>query len=452
MKQGKYELGRMLGEGSFGKVKFARRVDTGEAFAVKILDRKRILDLKIDEQLKREIATLKLLKHPNVVRLHEVFASKERIYMVLEYVNGGELYDKIASKGRLSEQFGRNIFQQLIDGISYCHDKGVYHRDLKPENVLVDAMGKIKISDFGLSALSQQLWNDGLLHTTCGSPNYVAPEVLSNRGYDGAISDIWSCGVILYVILTGALPFDDRNLAVLYQKIFKGDTHIPSWLCPGAQNMLRRILDPNPRTRINVAEIKEDNWFKQNYTPVIPYDEEDMYMDDASLSVEELVETDELRNKSTLINAFQLIGMSSCFDLSGFFEKEDVSERKIRFTSNYSPNDVFKKIEDIVTEFGFQVQRGNGKLKVIQPTRGCTSTRSCGSLSVAAEVFELSPSLYVVELRKACGDSSLYRQLCSKISDKLSVYKGAQLLKMRSLLPELNQFEGSKSISTVKTI
>ncbi|XP_028551200.1 CBL-interacting protein kinase 1-like isoform X3 [Dendrobium catenatum] len=429
MKQGKYELGRMLGEGSFGKVKFARRVDTGEAFAVKILDRKRILDLKIDEQLKREIATLKLLKHPNVVRLHEestnllmiptkntpqeVFASKERIYMVLEYVNGGELYDKIASKGRLSEQFGRNIFQQLIDGISYCHDKGVYHRDLKPENVLVDAMGKIKISDFGLSALSQQLWNDGLLHTTCGSPNYVAPEVLSNRGYDGAISDIWSCGVILYVILTGALPFDDRNLAVLYQKIFKGDTHIPSWLCPGAQNMLRRILDPNPRTRINVAEIKEDNWFKQNYTPVIPYDEEDMYMDDASLSVEELVETDELRNKSTLINAFQLIGMSSCFDLSGFFEKE---------------------------------------LKVIQPTRGCTSTRSCGSLSVAAEVFELSPSLYVVELRKACGDSSLYRQLCSKISDKLSVYKGAQLLKMRSLLPELNQFEGSKSISTVKTI
>ncbi|KAH0462157.1 hypothetical protein IEQ34_009732 [Dendrobium chrysotoxum] len=427
MKQGKYELGRMLGEGSFGKVKFARRVDTGEAFAVKILDRKRILDLKIDEQLKREIATLKLLKHPNVVRLHEVFASKERIYMVLEYVNGGELYDKIASKGRLSEQFGRNIFQQLIDGISYCHDKGVYHRDLKPENVLVDAMGKIKISDFGLSALSQQLWNDGLLHTTCGSPNYVAPEVLSNRGYDGAISDIWSCGVILYVILTGALPFDDRNLAVLYQKIFKGDTHIPSWLCPGAQNMLRRILDPNPRTRINVAEIKEDNWFKQNYTPAIPYDEEDMYMDDASLSVEELVETDELRNKSTLINAFQLIGMSSCFDLSGFFEKEDVSERKIRFTSNYSPNDVFKKIEDIVTEFGFQVQRGNGKLKVIQPTRGCTSTRSVGSLSVAAE-------------------------LCSKISDKLGVYKGAQLLKMRSLMPELNQFEGSKSISTVKTI
>ncbi|XP_020599250.1 CBL-interacting protein kinase 1-like isoform X2 [Phalaenopsis equestris] len=419
MKKGKYELGRMLGEGNFGKVKFARRVDTGEAFAVKILDRKRILDLKITEQIEREITTLKLLKHPNVVRLHEVSASKAKIYMILEYVNGGELFDKIESMGRLSEQFGLKIFQQLIDGISYCHDKGVYHRDLKPENVLVDAMGKIKISDFGLSALSQQLW------------------VLLNKGYDGAMSDIWSCGVILYVILTGTLPFDDQNLAFLYQKIFKGATQIPNWLSPGAQNLLRRILDPNPRTRINVVEIKEDSWFKQNYAPAIPYDDDDMYIDDVSLSVKEPVDADEHRNKSTLINAFQLIGMSSYFDLSGFFEKEDVSERKIRFTSNYPPKDVYKKIEDLVTEMGFQVQRGNGKLKVIQPTRGCSCPRSAGSLSVAAEVFELSPSLYVVELRKASGDSSLYRQLCSKISDKLSAYKSVPLLKMHSRMTAL---------------
>ncbi|XP_020599251.1 CBL-interacting protein kinase 21-like isoform X3 [Phalaenopsis equestris] len=392
MKKGKYELGRMLGEGNFGKVKFARRVDTGEAFAVKILDRKRILDLKITEQIEREITTLKLLKHPNVVRLHEVSASKAKIYMILEYVNGGELFDKIESMGRLSEQFGLKIFQQLIDGISYCHDKGVYHRDLK---------------------------------------------VLLNKGYDGAMSDIWSCGVILYVILTGTLPFDDQNLAFLYQKIFKGATQIPNWLSPGAQNLLRRILDPNPRTRINVVEIKEDSWFKQNYAPAIPYDDDDMYIDDVSLSVKEPVDADEHRNKSTLINAFQLIGMSSYFDLSGFFEKEDVSERKIRFTSNYPPKDVYKKIEDLVTEMGFQVQRGNGKLKVIQPTRGCSCPRSAGSLSVAAEVFELSPSLYVVELRKASGDSSLYRQLCSKISDKLSAYKSVPLLKMHSRMTAL---------------
>ncbi|TKY70692.1 CBL-interacting serine/threonine-protein kinase 1 [Spatholobus suberectus] len=116
---------------------------------------------------------------------------------------------------------GTKIFQQLIDCVSFCHNKGVFHRDLKLENVLVDAKGSIKITDFNLSALPQHFRADGLLHTTCGSPNYVATEILANKGYDGAISDIWSYGVILYVILEGYLPFDDRNLAVLYQKFYK---------------------------------------------------------------------------------------------------------------------------------------------------------------------------------------------------------------------------------------
>ncbi|KAG1326098.1 CBL-interacting protein kinase 1 [Cocos nucifera] len=412
---GKYEIGRTLGEGNFGKVKHARRIDSGQSYAVKILERKRVIDLKIRDQIKREIGTLKLLRHPNVVRLYEVLASKTKIYMVLEYVTGGELFDKIALKGRLPEHEGRKLFQQLIDAVSYCHDKGVFHRDLK---------------------------NDGLLHTTCGSPNYVAPEVLANRGYDGAKSDIWSCGVILYVILTGYLPFDDRNLAVLYQKIFKGEFQIPKWLSPGARNMIRRILDPNPHTRINVAQIKEDGWFKQDYVPVMPdeeEEEEDGSSDDEAFSIKEVAETNEHGNIYTHINAFELIGMSSSLDLSGFFEKEDVSERKIRFTSTYSPKDLFERIEDIVTGMGFQVHKCHGKLKVMQQCKGSTTPQS---LSVAAEVFELSPSLYVVELRKSHGDSSLYRQLCAKLSDDLGVCGSSQqLLAKQSLMPEFTGLE-----------
>ncbi|KAK1390299.1 Non-specific serine/threonine protein kinase [Heracleum sosnowskyi] len=230
MQVGKYELGRTLGEGNFGKVKYAKNLDSGHSFAVKILEKTRIVDHRIIDQIKREIGTLKLLRHPNVVRLHEVIASKTKIYMVLEYVDGGELFERIALKGKLSEAAGRKMFQQLIDGVTYCHSKGVFHRDLKLENILVDQVGKIKVSDFGLSALPQHFRDDGLLHTTCGSPNYVAPEVIHNRGYDGATSDTWSCGVILYVILTGYLPFDDRNLAVLYQKIFKGNVNFPKGL------------------------------------------------------------------------------------------------------------------------------------------------------------------------------------------------------------------------------
>ncbi|CAJ1940697.1 unnamed protein product [Sphenostylis stenocarpa] len=419
MRLGKYELGRTLGEGNFGKVKFAKNTDSGQPFAVKIIDKNKIIHLNITNQIKREIATLKLLRHPNVVRLYEVLASKTKIYMVLEYVNGGELFETIASKGKRTEGEGRKLFQQLIDGVSYCHSRGVFHRDLKLENVLVDNKGNLKITDFGLSALPQHLRADGLLHTTCGSPNYVAPEVVANRGYDGATSDVWSCGVLLYVILAGYLPFDDRNMVVLFQKIIKGDVQIPKWLSPGAQNIIKRILDPNPETRITMAGIKEDPWFKKGYVPANPEDE-DVYVDTEAFSIHEEPNEAEQRNSGspTLINAFQLIGMSSCLDLSGFFEKEDVSDRKIRFTSNLSVKDLNERMEDTVTEMEFIVQRKNGKLKVIRENK---MHETIGCLSVTIEVFEISPSLYVVELRKSCGDASAYKQLCKKILNDLSV-------------------------------
>ncbi|GLU05178.1 hypothetical protein SLE2022_222910 [Rubroshorea leprosula] len=425
---GKYEIGRtLLGEGNFGKVKLARHVDSGLQFAVKVFEKNKIVSPKINEQIIREIATLKLLKHPNVIRLHEVLASKTKIYMVLEYVPGGDLFDRIANHGKLSETQGRKLFQQLIDGVNYCHQKGVFHRDLKLENLLVDAKGNIKISDFGLSALPQHVREDGLLHTTCGSPNYVAPEIIANRGYQGSTPDIWSCGVILYVILTGFLPFDDRNRVVLYQKIFKGDTQIPKWISPAAQNLIRKILDPNPDTRITMVGIKEDAWFKQDYTPTVPDDEEeDKYIDDEAFSMSEPPSSAPKSTESpTLINAFQLIGMSSCLDLSGFFENEGVSERKIRFTSNHSAKDLLARIEDTVTEMGFRVQKKNGKLKATQEHRG---QRCLGSLSVAVEVFEISSSLYVVELRKSYGDSSTYRQLCKKLSSDLGIPQSQELL------------------------
>ncbi|PIN00328.1 Serine/threonine protein kinase [Handroanthus impetiginosus] len=370
---------------------------------------------------------------------NQVLASKTKICMVLEYVNGGELFERIASKGKYTEAEGRKLFQQLIDGVSYCHNKGIFHRDLKLENVMIDANGIIKITDFGLSALPEHFRDDGLLHTTCGSPNYVAPEILSNRGYDGATSDTWSCGVILYVILTGYLPFDDRNLAVLYQKIFKGDVQIPKWLSPGAKNLIKRILDPNPHTRITIGQIKENGWFKQDYSPLDPMGEEEEEeeeeevigndcTDDEVLSVNEAPpDAEKDPGSPTLINAFQLIGMSSCLDLSGFFEKEDVSQRKIRFTSNHSPKELLQRIENTVTPMGFHVQKKNGKLKVVQEHKDKKASGP-GCLSVRAEVFEISPSLYVVELQKANGDPLVYRELCNKLSNELGVSRSQEEL------------------------
>ncbi|KAI7739608.1 hypothetical protein M8C21_022633, partial [Ambrosia artemisiifolia] len=172
----------------------------------------------MNDEIKQEISTMKLIRHPNVIRMFEVMASKTKIYMVLEFVTGGELFDKIAAEGRLKEDEARKYFQQLINAVDYCHSRGVFHRDLKPENLLLDASGCLKVSDFGLSALPQQVREDGLLHTTCGTPNYVAPEVINNKGYDGAKADLWSCGVILFVLIAGYLPFEESNHMALCKK------------------------------------------------------------------------------------------------------------------------------------------------------------------------------------------------------------------------------------------
>ncbi|CDY41846.1 BnaA08g03410D [Brassica napus] len=403
MRVGKYELGRTLGEGNSAKVKLATDIVSGQSFAVKIIDKSRTSRLNVPFQIKREIRTLKVLKHPNIVRLHEVLASKTKIYMVLECVTGGDLFDRIVSKGKLSETEGRKMFQQLIDGISYCHNKGIFHRDLKLENVLLDANGHIKITDFGLSAVSQHFREDGLLHTTCGSPNYVAPEVLANKGYDGAASDIWSCGVILYVILTGCLPFDDTNLAVLCRKIFKGDPPVPRWLSPGAKTMIKRMLDPNPVTRMTVASIMANDWFKHEYSPSSCDNEDDE---------EDVSEEEKSHDSPTIINAFQLIAMSPFLDLSGLFETETVSERQIRFMSNRLATDVMEKIKTILMEMGFCVQKKHTMLKAIREE---STRKGQGGLSLTAEVFKMIPSLNMIELRKSHGDSSLYKQLCERL-------------------------------------
>ncbi|XP_066311026.1 CBL-interacting protein kinase 3-like [Miscanthus floridulus] len=179
---GKYELGRTIGEGTFAKVRIAKNMEHWDHVAIKILDKAKVHKNKLAEQIRREICTMKLVQHPNVVRLYEVMGSKTRIYVVLEFVMGGELHDIIATSGRLKEEEARRYFQQLINAVDYCHSRGVYHRDLKLENLLLDVAGNLKISDFGLSALSDQVKNDGLLHTTCGTPNYVAPEVIDDKG------------------------------------------------------------------------------------------------------------------------------------------------------------------------------------------------------------------------------------------------------------------------------
>ncbi|KAK4764946.1 hypothetical protein SAY86_026036 [Trapa natans] len=382
---GKYEVGRTIGEGTFAKVKFARNTETGESVALKILDKEKVLKHKMADQFKREIETMKLIKHPNVVRLYELMGSKTKIYMVLEFVTGGELFDKIVNHGRMREDEARRYFQQLINTVDYCHSRGVYHRDLKPENLLLDSYGNLKVSDFGLSALSQQVGDDGLLHTSCGTPNYVAPEVLNDRGYDGATADLWSCGVILFVLLAGYLPFDDSNLINLYKKISTAEFTYPPWLSFGVMKLMSQILDPNPMTRIMVSEILEDQWFKIDYKPPVFDDKEDTNLDDVEAVFKDSEEhhvTEKKEDKPVPMNAFGLISMSKGLNLGNLFDAEQEYKRETRFTSQRPANEIINKIEEAVKPLGFDVHKKNYKMRLENVKAGRK-----GNLNIATEVM-----------------------------------------------------------------
>nr|KYP53595.1 CBL-interacting serine/threonine-protein kinase 6 [Cajanus cajan] len=186
---------------------------------MKVVGKEKVMKVGMMEQIKREIAVMKMVKHPNIVSLHEV------------------------SKGRLKEDAARRYFHQLISAVDFCHSRGVFHRDLKPENLLLDDNGNLKVSDFGLTAFTEHLGQDGLLHTTCGTPAYVSPEVIAKKGYDGAKADIWSCGVILYVLLAGFLPFQDDNLVAMYKKIYRGDFRCPPWFSPEARRLVTTLSE-----------------------------------------------------------------------------------------------------------------------------------------------------------------------------------------------------------------
>lgn len=414
---GKYELGRTIGEGTFAKVKFARNLETGDPVAIKILDKEKVLKHKMADQIWREIATMKRIKHPNVVRLYEVMGSKTKIYIVLEYVTGGELFDKIVHHGRMTEDEARRYFQQLVNAVDYCHSRGVFHRDLKPENLLLDAGGNLKVSDFGLSALSQQVQDDGLLHTACGTPNYVAPEVLDDSGYDGATADLWSCGVILFVLLAGYLPFDDSNLANLYKKISAAEFTCPPWMSFPAKKLITRILDPNPTTRITVSEILDDEWFKVNYKPPVFDDKDDTSLDDVDAVFQDSEEhhvTEKKEEQPVAMNAFELIAMSNGLNLGNLFDADQGFKRETRFTSKCPPYEIVKKIEEAAKPLGFDVDKKNYKMRLKNVKAGRK-----GNLNIATEVFQVAPSLHLVEVRKAKGDTLEFHKFYKKLSNSL---------------------------------
>ncbi|XP_054817998.1 CBL-interacting serine/threonine-protein kinase 11 [Prosopis cineraria] len=404
---GKYELGRILGCGAFAKVYFARNVQNGQSVAIKVINKKKICGTGLMSNIKREITIMSRLHHPNIVRLHEVLATKTKIYFVMEFVKGGELFAKI-SKGRFSEDLSRKYFQQLISAVGYCHSRGVFHRDLKPENLLLDENGNLKVSDFGLSAVKDQNRHDGLLHTLCGTPAYVAPEILAKQGYDGAKVDVWSCGVILFVLTAGYLPFNDPNLIAMYKKIYKGEYRCPRWMSPDLRRFLSRLLDTNPETRITIDEILRDPWFRKGYKEVKFHEEH--------FGSSSWMKFDEAE-KMTNLSAFDIISFSSGLNLSGLFDDPDsTAEESDRFVLAAPPDKLMERVEEIAKVEKLVVKR--------KKECGVELEGQEDNFGITVVVYRFTESLVLVEAQWRGRDgvnlwkNRLKPQLCAATSQE----------------------------------
>ncbi|KAJ3390923.1 5-AMP-activated protein kinase, catalytic [Entophlyctis sp. JEL0112] len=233
---------------------------TGHKVALKLVNRRKIANLDMTARIKREIQYMRQLRHPHIIKLYEVITTPTDVVLVLEHA-GGELFNYIVDRGRMGEDEARRFFQQLICAVEFCHLNHIVHRDLKPENVLLDEWNQVKIGDFGLSNL---MMDGDFLKTSCGSPNYAAPEVINGRLYEGPEIDVWSCGVILYVMLCGRLPFDDDYIPNLFKKINSGMFLLPSYLSPATRSLLLAMLTVDPLKRITFEQIRKNEWFNVN--------------------------------------------------------------------------------------------------------------------------------------------------------------------------------------------
>lgn len=388
-----------MGQGSFAKVYEAQSLADGTTVAVKIIDKKaKTFDVAMEPLIIGEIEAMRRLKHhPNILRIHEVMATKTKIFLVVELAAGGELLSRIAGRKTMKESEARRYFQQLISALRFCHRNGVAHRDVKPQNLLLDRSGKLKVSDFGLSALPERIKN-GMLHTACGTPAFTAPEILLRRngGYDGAKADAWSCGVILHVILAGKLPFSDLNLAGMCKQIHRREINLPDSISKPARKLVFHLLDPNPNTRLSIERLAETPWFKKSLPP-----EPENPIFEARDCCCYYKSSDLLA-----VNAFDIISLSSGLDLSGLFEER---RKERRFATGMTAEAAMERAREVGEGLGYRTERG----------KGWSVGMAKGRAVVVAAAMEVGPGLVMGELKVAEGGGEIGEAQWEELRNRL---------------------------------
>lgn len=375
---------------------------------------------------------MKMVKHDHVVQLYEVLASRTKIFIVLQLVTGGELFDKIVAESRLKEDDARFYFRQLVNGVKYCHQQGVCHRDLKPENLLLDEHDNLKISDFGLSTLYTGGGEDEsrakLLHTTCGTPNYVAPEVLNDKGYDGRAADVWSMGVILYVLLAGFLPFDEPSMPALFRKIQKAEFSYPSWFSKPICSLLDQILIADPAKRISLVDVEKDPWYSAGGPAPAPAaapakaaavahvpSAKDMSEAISEGAAEEESKADAGPSE---LNAFEVVNMFGGMSLNRLLLTSGAKAvRKFpQIISGLEASDIATKLKTAAAAVGLKIDAADSTASSIKGT----ILTAKGEVSVNMIVYSMSPSLRLVSVVRGKGDLLEYNKMYATLAPHLA--------------------------------
>jgi carbon catabolite-derepressing protein kinase len=393
---GRYELGGLLGRGASAKVYLARDLRTGRSVAIKSFPNPRAASDR-PVAIEREAGILRRLRHRHVVRLHEILATRTKVHFVLDLAAGGELLSLVDASGRMTEDLARHYFRQLVCAVRYCHARGVCHRDIKPENLLLDGAGALKVADFGLGAVAGA-GGDLLRHTTCGTPAYVAPEILSRKGYDPAKVDIWSCGVVLFVLAAGYLPFNDASLVNMYRKIYAGRFRCPAWFSPALRDLLRRVLHPDPSARADADSIVAHPWFRHGAS-----DEEMGRLmhggggdEDEEAWVGAAADEDDAGREPT---AFDILSFSPGCDLSALFLGGGWCKERV-FVGEAAAG-VLGRVEAAGRKGGYRVRK-EGK-------RGVRVVGEEGGVVAKVSVVRLADAVSVVEVVKDDGaDAALF--------------------------------------------
>ncbi|KAL6619446.1 hypothetical protein ACP70R_034585 [Stipagrostis hirtigluma subsp. patula] len=392
--QGRYELGRVLGRGASSKVYRARDVRTGDHVAVKAVRKPHHpWTPEARRSVEREVAALRRLKgHPHIVRLLDVLASRSTVYLVLELARGGSLLSALDDGGRADEPAARRLFAQLASALAHAHARGVFHRDVKPENLLLDERGDVRLTDFGLCALAdREIGPDGLTATSCGTPAYVAPEILLKKRYDAGKADVWSCGVVLFALTAGYLPFNDGNLMAMYRKICSGKFRCPKWFSPELRCLVGRMLDPEPDTRVTIGEVFDHPWLQQDCSLF------GLIQAGPSDPTVEVVKWEMELEQTRELNAFDILTFASGCDLSGLIGP--LPDRVLFVVPGIHVRSVLDKVEELGQEHGFVVRR--------KEEGGCGGVllESMDGKSVAqVRVRRLHKEMLVVEAERASVD------------------------------------------------